>query len=167
MKSGSIRNDIIQHSKPGSVTSALYNLILNPSLQLMILYRISNLMNRKGYPLLADMFEYLQYRMFSCRISKNAHVGNGVKFAHPVGIIIGAAIIYDGVIIWQNVSIGSSGKDGQKKEYPVIHRNAKIYAGSVLVGGITVGENAVIGALSFVNRSVKDGATFAGTEVRE
>lgn len=50
------------------------------------------------------------------------------------------------VIIRQNVTLGRKGneKSTQEKIHPTIEDNVSIGAGSVILGGITVGKNAVV-----------------------
>ena len=77
-----------------------------------------------------------------------------------------------GVTIKDEVQIGShcsiysvSTIDG--KEGPVVlKRNCMIGTHSTIMPGVTVGENAVVGAHSFVNKDVPDGATVVGVPVK-
>lgn len=77
-----------------------------------------------------------------------------------------------GVIIEDYVQIGShcsiySVSTIDKKNGPVIlKRNCKIGSHSVIMPGVIVGENAVVGAMSFVNRDVPENATVAGVPAR-
>ena len=88
---------------------------------------------------------------------------------HVDGLILGkntdiGAFCYlnakNGISIEDNVQIGShtsiyTTSTIDNKEGPVVLRkNCKIGAHSVVMPGITVGENAIIGAMSFVNKNV-------------
>jgi serine O-acetyltransferase len=100
---------------------------------------------------------------WSCDISYDIIIGKRVVFGHPVGIVIGnKTIIEDDVRIWQNVTLGSHGKQGEVKKYPIIKRRAKLYAGCKIIGGVTVGENAVVGANSVVNIDVPANSVAVG-----
>lgn len=73
-----------------------------------------------------------------------------------------------GVEIQENVQIGShcsiyskSTIDGKKGKV-TIKKNAKIGAHSVIMPGVTIGENSIIAACSFVNKDVPDGAVVGG-----
>ena len=67
-----------------------------------------------------------------------------------------------GVEIEENVQIGSHcsiyswSTIDDKQGKVIIKRNARVGAHSVIMPGVTVGENAVIGALSFVNKDIPD-----------
>jgi acetyltransferase-like isoleucine patch superfamily enzyme len=77
-----------------------------------------------------------------------------------------------GVTIEDNVQIGShcsvysiSTIDG--KQGPVVLRkNCRIGAHSVIMPGVTVGENAVVGAMSFVNRDIPADCVAFGVPAR-
>ena len=79
-----------------------------------------------------------------------------VHFPHPVGIVISSKVeIGKNVIIYQNVTIGGKDLSTPKNSiYPKISDNVIIYPGSVIVGGITVDNNVIIGANSFVSHDV-------------
>jgi serine O-acetyltransferase len=82
-------------------------------------------------------------------------------FPHPVGIVIGdGAVIGHGVRIYQNVTLGltQNGVGG----YPTIEDDVSIYAGAVVIGGITVGAGSVIGANAIVSRDVPAGSVVVG-----
>ena len=78
----------------------------------------------------------------------------------------------NGVVIEDFVQIGShcslysestiDNKTGQIK----LKKNCKIGSHSLIMPGVTVGENAVIGAFSFVNRNVPDNVVAAGVPVK-
>jgi len=78
----------------------------------------------------------------------------------------------NGVTIEDNVEIGShcsiySISTIDNKEGPVhLKRNCKIGSHTVVMPGVTVGENSIIGALSFVNSDVPDNVTAVGVPVK-
>ena len=77
-----------------------------------------------------------------------------------------------GVTIEDEVQIGShcsiysvSTIDGKKGEV-VLKKNCRIGSHSVILPGVTVGENAVVGAMSFVNRDIPDNVVAAGVPAK-
>jgi len=77
-----------------------------------------------------------------------------------------------GVTIEDEVQIGShcsiysvSTIDGKEGEV-VLKRNCRIGSHSVVMPGVTVGENAVVGAMSFVNRNIPDNVVAAGVPAK-
>ena len=78
-----------------------------------------------------------------------------------------------GVTIEDHVQIGShcavySVSTIDNKSGPVfLKKNARIGSHSTIMPGVTIGENAVVGAHSFVNRDVPDGAVVVGVPARQ
>lgn len=98
---------------------------------------------------------------------------DGLKIGHKTDI---GAFTYinakNGVVIEDFVQIGShcslysistiDNKEGQI----TLKKNCKIGSHSVMMPGVTIGENAVIGAFSFVNRDVPDNVVAAGVPIK-
>lgn len=98
---------------------------------------------------------------FSCDIRQG--LPSSTHLGHPVGIVIASsAEIGENVQINQNVTIGA-GRDGS----PTIKDDAVIYSGAVVIGDITVGERAVIGANSVVLQDVESETVVAGVPATE
>ena len=98
---------------------------------------------------------------------------DGLKIGHKTDI---GAFTYinakNGVVIEDFVQVGShcslysistiDNKEGQI----TLKKNCKIGSHSVIMPGVTIGENAVIGAFSFVNRDVPDNVVAAGVPIK-
>ena len=90
---------------------------------------------------------FLNKKLNCCHIHKNSLVPKGTIFPHGVGIVIGEGVkIGKNVTIYQNVTLGT--KNGG---YPEIGDNVVIYPSSIIVGGIKIGKNSIIGAGSFID----------------
>ena len=74
--------------------------------------------------------------------------------------------IQDNVQIGSHCSIYSLSTIDDKKGKVIIKENAKIGAHSVIMPGITIGENAIVGACSFVNKNIPDNAVAYGVPAR-
>lgn len=78
----------------------------------------------------------------------------------------------NGVLIEDNVQIGShcsiySISTIDNKEGPVtLRRNCRIGSHSIVMPGVTVGENAVVGAFSFVTEDIPDNVIAAGVPAK-
>lgn len=103
----------------------------------------------------------------NCSIIKlNELKRNGTMFPHPVGIVISPeAVIGKNCTIHQNVTIGTGGKFNECL-YPTIGDNVIIYTGAVVIGGITIEDNAIIAANSVVRTNVKKNTLVAGVPAK-
>lgn len=91
-----------------------------------------------------------------------AKIAGGVFIDHGAGVVIGeTAEIEEGVVIYQGVTLGGTGKE-KGKRHPTVKRGAMISAGAKVLGGFTVGEYAKIGAGAVVLKEVPPYATVVG-----
>lgn len=108
---------------------------------------------------------YLQNHC-GCEISINAIISPKVQFMHTVGVVIGeGCVIEDGVIIYSGVVWGR--KNIRVEAYPYVKKNAILCTGACVLGGITVGENCVIGAKSLVTKDCDSGAVYIGCPAKK
>lgn len=92
-------------------------------------------------------------------------VGRRVKLEHFGGMILVAERIGDDVIIRQNTTFGIACLD-QINDRPSIGNSVEIGAGAVLIGDITIGDGAVIGANSVVTKNVPANTVVGGVPAR-
>jgi serine O-acetyltransferase len=91
-----------------------------------------------------------------------SNIGPGLFIQHGFSTIITADRIGKNCWINQQVTIGFSGKPGA----PVIGDNVIINAGAIVIGGITIGDGAQVGAGSVVTKDVAPNAVVAGVPAR-
>lgn len=104
-------------------------------------------------------------------IGRNCRIGNSVRIQDKAHITNGA-IIEDGVFIGPGVLTSDDkhpvvGNPHYKAEPPVIRAGASIGAGAILLPGVEIGENAVIGAGAVVTKNVAPYAVVTGIPARE
>ena len=75
-------------------------------------------------------------------------------------------IIEDFVQVGSHCSLYSVSTIDNKKGKIILKKNCKIGSHSVIMPGVTIGENAIIGAFSFVNRDVPDNVVAAGVPAK-
>ncbi len=112
----------------------------------------------------------------NCNICAHVLIENDVVIGKNVTIKSGVQL-WDGISIEDNVFIGpnvtfTNDKYPRSKEYPdsfqrtIIKKGSSIGAAAVLLGGVTIGENAMIGAGSVVTKDVPANELWVGNPAR-
>lgn len=95
-------------------------------------------------------------------IHPEATIGRNLFIDHGMGVVIGqTTVIGDNCTIYQNVTLGGTGKECGKR-HPTLLDNVVVGAGAKVLGNITIGNNCKIGANSVVLKDVPDNATVVG-----
>jgi serine O-acetyltransferase len=107
-------------------------------------------------------------RTYGCHLSPRSIVGCNFTLKHPIAVVIGdGVVIGDYVSIFQSVTLGAANEgEGVLSLYPNIGNGVTIFAGSIIVGNIKIGNNVVIGANSVVLCDVPANCTVAGSPAK-
>ena len=125
-------------------------------------YRWAHFLHKIKLKTLARMTSQFAKWLTGIEIHPAAKIAGGVFIDHGVGVVIGeTAEIEEGVVIYQGVTLGGTGKQTGKR-HPTIKKGAMISAGAKVLGGFTVGEYAKIGAGAVVLKEVPAYATVVG-----
>lgn len=125
-------------------------------------HRVAHFFYNIKLKLLARMISQIAKFFTGIEIHPAAKISGGVFIDHGTGVIIGeTAEIEEGVVIYQGVTLGGTGKE-KGKRHPTIKKGAIISAGAKVLGGFTVGEYAKIGAGAVVLKEVPPYATVVG-----
>jgi serine O-acetyltransferase len=128
-------------------------------------WRVSNWLWQRGRTDFALMMQSASSERLQVSIHPSASIGTSVFLDHATGIIIGAhSVIGDDVTILQNVTIGR-GPDRPARA-PRIGRGAYLSSGSSIIGDISIGDFAKIGAGAVVTHDVPAGCTAVGVPAR-
>ena len=128
-------------------------------------WRVSNWLWRHGRTDLALLLQSLSSDCLQVSIHPSATIGTSVFLDHATGIIVGSfAVIGDEVTIMQNVTIGR--KQELPGRAPRIGRGVLLSTGATILGDISVGDFAKIGAGSVVTHDVPGGCTAVGVPAR-
>lgn len=125
-------------------------------------HRWAHFLYRIKFRLLARATSQFAKWLTGIEIHPAAKIAGGVFIDHGTGVVIGeTAEIEEGVVIYQGVTLGGTGKE-KGKRHPTIKKGAMISAGAKVLGGFTVGEYAKIGAGAVVLKEVPPYATVVG-----
>ena len=142
-------------------------LLTYPGVRALHKHRIAHFFYRIKLKLLARMISEWARFLTGIDIHPAAEIAHGVFIDHGAGVVIGAtAVVEEGVIIYQGVTLGGKGDGKVGKRHPTVKRGAVIYAGAKVLGDITVGECAIVGASSVVRQDVPANATVVGIPAR-
>lgn len=104
-------------------------------------------------------FFYPKHQSFTIDI--NTKIDGGLHLAHPYSTILNAASIGKNVYVNHLVTVGE--KNGKR---PIIGNNVELHAGCIVIGGITIGDNAIIGAGAVVTKDVPTNSIAVGNPAR-
>jgi len=133
-----------------------------PGVQALLAHRISHALDRRGVPLLPRLVAHVSRAVNGIEIHPRAEIGAGFFIDHGSGVVIGeTARIGEDVTIYQGVTLGGTGFQVGKR-HPTVGDRVTIGSGAKLLGPITVGDGAKIGANSVVITDVPPNATVVG-----
>ena len=119
-------------------------------------HRVAHFFYKIHFKLLARIISQVAKFLTGIEIHPAAQIASGVFIDHGAGVVIGeTAVVEKGVIIYQGVTLGGTGKETGKRRHPVVKEGAIISCGAKVLGAITVGEYAKIGAGSVVLKTFR------------
>jgi len=137
-----------------------------PGFHAVAAHRFIHGLHRAGLPLIPRWLSNVNRFFTGIEIHPNARIGRGVFIDHGMGVVIGeTAEVGDGCTIYQGVSLGGTSLSHGKR-HPTLGNNVTVGASAVLLGAITIGDNARIGGGSVVIRDVPANATAVGVPAR-
>lgn len=100
-------------------------------------------------------------------IHPGATLGNNIFIDHGMGVVIGeTAIVGDNVKMYHGVTLGGTGNEKGRKRHPTIQSDVEIGSNATLLGNITIGHHAKVGAGAVVLKDVPPYATAVGVPAR-
>jgi len=137
-----------------------------PGLHALWLHRLAHFAWQRKAKLLGRLLSHINRWLTGIEIHPGARIGRHFFIDHGSGVVIGeTAEIGDDVLLYQGVVLGGTTLE-KRKRHPTVGNNVVIGAAAVLLGPITVGDGAKIGANSVVVKSVPPGATVVGVPGR-
>jgi len=129
-------------------------------------YRITHQLWVQGRRSLAVALQNRISEIFHVDIHPAARVGRGILVDHATGVVIGeTAVVGDNVSILHGVTLGGSGT-GKGVRHPRIGHGVLLGAGVCVLGPVSVGDGAKIGAGSVVVTNIPDHSVAVGVPAR-
>ena len=133
-----------------------------PGVQAILSHRVSHALNSASVPLLPRMIAYISRMATGIEIHPAARIGAELFIDHGTGVVIGETVeIGDRVTLFQGVTLGGTGFSSGKR-HPTVEDNVTIGSGAKLLGPITIGHGAKVGANSVVIHDVPPNSTVVG-----
>ena len=130
--------------------------------QALLAHRFAHALWESGVPLVPRTIAYTSRAVTGVEIHPAASIGADFFIDHGSGVVIGeTAEIGDDVTLYQGVTLGGTGFHTGKR-HPTLQDNVTVGAGAKLLGAITVGHGAKIGANTVVINDVPPNTTVVG-----
>jgi len=142
--------------------SKLEIFILYPGVHATLYYRLSHWLYLHKMVFLARCISQWCKFWTDIEIHPGATIGRRLVIDHGSGIVIGeTAELGDDVLLYQQVTLGGTGKDTGKR-HPTLGNNVMVGSGAKVLGPITIHDNARIAAGAVVLQEVPENATAVG-----
>jgi serine O-acetyltransferase len=133
-----------------------------PGFHAVTAHRFIHALNSLGVPILPRFLSNLVRAATGIEIHPAARIGRRFFIDHGMGVLIGeTAEIGDDVTLYKGVTLGGTSL-GRGKRHPTIGNDVVIGTNASILGAITVGDGARVGAGSVVVRDVPPRATVVG-----
>lgn len=158
-----IKEDFKTVKKNDPALHSSFELFFNyPGLWAIVFYRISNAIYKRGLHVIPRLISGFGQFLTNVDIHPGATIGKRVFIDHAMGVVIGeTAVVGDDVLIYQQVTLGGVSLSKEKR-HPTIEDGVTIGAGAKVLGDITIGKDAKIGANSVVIKDVPPECTAVG-----
>jgi serine O-acetyltransferase len=164
---GAVREQIDTIFKRDPAARSVVEIVLcYPGFHAILMHRLAHRFWGGGWRLVARVVSQTNRFITGVEIHPAAKIGRRFFIDHGMGVVVGeTAEIGDDVLLYQNVTLGGTGKE-KGKRHPTIRDHVVIGTGAKVLGNIVVGEHVKVGAGSVVIRSVPDHSTVVGVPGR-
>ncbi len=141
-------------------------LLCYPGLHALWMHRVNHWLWRHHFPTVARFLSQVSRFLTGIEIHPGAQIGRRFFIDHGMGVVIGeTTIIGDDVTLYQGVTLGGTGKE-KGKRHPTLEDRVIIGAGAKILGNLTIGHDAQVGASSVVLKDVPPRSTVVGVPGR-
>ena len=142
--------------------SSLEILAAWPGVHALLAHRVAHVLHDAGVPVVPRAIAATARTVTGIEIHPAAVIGDGLFIDHGMGVVVGeTAEIGENVTLYQSVTLGGTGF-ATGKRHPTVEDNVTIGSGAKLLGPITIGHGAKIGANAVVIHDVPPNSTVVG-----
>jgi serine O-acetyltransferase len=130
--------------------------------QALLAHRVAHALWETGVPFVPRVLAYTSRSVTGVEIHPAASIGSEFFIDHGSGVVIGeTAEIGDRVTLFQGVTLGGTGF-ARGKRHPTLEDDVTVGSGAKLLGPVTIGQNAKVGANTVVIEDVPPRTTVVG-----
>ncbi len=153
-------------AKDPATSGRMEAFLCSPGFHSILFYRLAHRLWQNNWRLSARLLSQLGRLLTGVEIHPGAKIGKNFFIDHGMGVVIGeTSVIGDNVTLYHGVTLGGTkpfaGKGG--KRHPTLEDNVVVGAGAQVLGPITVGKNAKVGANATVVKDVAANTTVIGS----
>jgi serine O-acetyltransferase len=162
---GELRRDVaaVRERDPAATGVSAAEIVAGwPGLHAVLVHRVAHALQAGRVPVAPRVLAYVTRSVTGIEIHPAACVGDALFIDHGMGVVIGeTAELGANVTIYQGVTLGGTGF-ATGKRHPTVQDNVTIGSGAKLLGPITIGHGAKIGANAVVIHDVPPHSTVVG-----
>lgn len=146
--------------------NALEVVLLYPGFHAVLWHKFAHFLYTHKLKFLGRWVSQIVRFFTGIEIHPGAKIGKGLCIDHGMGVVIGeTAEVGDDCTIYQNVTLGGTGKE-KGKRHPTLGDNVMVGSGAKVLGPFRVGDNSKIAAGAVVLNEVPDDSTCVGVPAR-
>ena len=149
--------------------SKLSIILTYPGAKAVFFHKIANFFAIAKFNLIARIISQFSRFLTGIEIHPKANIGKNLFIDHGMGVVIGeTSEIGDNVTIYHMATLGgispsiNSNEQRNIKRHPTLKDNVVVGSGAQVLGPVTVGKNAKIGANAVVTKDVPENAVMVG-----
>ena len=164
-------NDFLQSiiDRDPAAKSKLSLILTYPGVKAVFFHRLANFFSTAKFDLIARVISQFSRFLTGIEIHPRAKIGKNLFIDHGMGVVIGeTSEIGDNVTIYHMVTLGgiapsiNSNDQRNVKRHPTIENEVVIGSGAQVLGPVTVGCCAKIGANAVITKDVPEKAVMVG-----
>ena len=164
-------NDFLQSviDRDPAAKSKLSVVLTYPGVKAVLFHQFAHFFSVAKFDLVARMISQSSRFLTGIEIHPKAKIGKNLFIDHGMGVVIGeTSEIGNNVTIYHGVTLGGispsidSDKQRDVKRHPTLKNNVVVGSGAQILGPISIGENAKVGANAVVTKDVPDNAVMVG-----